>query len=41
MKILCLTGMPQTGKTTLTYYTDEGCLSCKYYFNPNKGENIL
>ena len=25
----------------LTYYTDEGCLSCKYYFNPNKGENIL
>ena len=25
----------------LTYYTDEGCLSCKYYFNPNKGENRL
>ena len=25
----------------LTYYTDEGCLSCKYYFNPNKGGNIL
>ena len=25
----------------LTYYTDEGCLSCKYYFNPNKGGNRL
>ena len=21
----------------LTYYTDEGCLSCPYYFNPKKG----
>ena len=25
----------------LTYYTDEGCLSCKYYFNPNKGETNI